>query len=84
LIERRKIMMNQMPSLLRRGSTGSEVERLQRDLARLGYTIGSAGVDGVFGNDTEAAVLKFQQDHNLVADGVVGPQTGRALEAAIA
>jgi peptidoglycan hydrolase-like protein with peptidoglycan-binding domain len=77
-------MMNQMPSMLRRGSAGSEVERLQRDLVRLGYTIGSAGVDGIFGDNTETAVLQFQKDRNLIADGVVGPQTGRALEAAIA
>lgn len=38
---------------------------------------GSAGlkVDGDWGNRTTAAVVKFQRDHGLKADGIVGPIT---------
>ena len=72
--------MSQMP-ILQRGISGQNVERLQGDLSRLGYQI---SVNGVFDEVTENAVKKFQQDHNLTVDGVVGPQTGRQLGAALA
>ncbi len=75
-------MVNNIPPTLRLGSTGADVERLQRDLIQLGYNIGA--VDGTFDAQTEDAVKAFQQKNNLNVDGVVGPQTGRTLGAAIA
>lgn len=36
-------------------------------------------VDGVFGPKTEAAVMKFQSNNNIVMDGIVGRQTLEAL-----
>ncbi|HLK04847.1 MAG TPA: peptidoglycan-binding protein [Candidatus Acidoferrum sp.] len=36
-------------------------------------------VDGVFGRDTEAAVIRFQNEHGLASDGIVGPITWAAL-----
>ena len=38
-----------------------------------------AAPDGVFGPVTQAHVVSFQSDHGLTADGIVGPQTARAL-----
>lgn len=35
--------------------------------------------DGVWGPKTEAAVRRFQYTHSLVVDGIVGPNTTRAL-----
>jgi peptidoglycan hydrolase-like protein with peptidoglycan-binding domain len=32
-------------------------------------------VDGIFGNFTKAAVMKWQTLHHLTADGIVGPKT---------
>ncbi|MBO3458227.1 peptidoglycan-binding protein [Aetokthonos hydrillicola Thurmond2011] len=76
--------MTQPSPILQRGATGAFVERLQRDLSQLGYEIGPNGVNGEFDEYTENAIKKFQQDHNLTVDGVVGPQTGKQLGAALA
>ena len=70
-------------SLLGKGDEGPEVEQLQKNLIKLGYSCGSWGADGDFGNDTEKAVLKFQREHNLDADGIVGPLTQAAIEKAL-
>ncbi len=58
-------------------SEGSAVSKLQSWLNELGYNCGA--VDGVFGWGTHAAVVAFQEDHNLTADGVVGASTWSAL-----
>ena len=67
---------------IRRGSKGAEVTECQTMLVRLGYNIGSCGIDGDYGRATEAAVKDFQQDHRLVVDGVCGPMTWDALDRA--
>ena len=59
--------------LLRKGNTGDAVKTLQTKLNALGYNCGA--VDGVFGNNTYNAVVKFQKDKGLSVDGVVGNQT---------
>jgi putative chitinase len=53
--------------LLKKGSTGEDVKKLQQ---KLGLT-----ADGSFGPGTEAAVKKWQADNGLGADGVVGDGT---------
>ena len=68
------------PSILRPGSQGSDVERLQQDLSALGYEV---EINGNFDENTEAAVKKFQQQHNLGVDGVVGEQIGKQLGMAL-
>lgn len=70
-------------TILRKGSNGTEVKKLQENLIKLGYDCGSAGADGDFGSGTENAVRKFQKDHNLTADGIVGSATYAALEIAL-
>lgn len=52
---------------LRRGSRGEAVKIVQAAV--------SVGIDGVFGPTTEAAVRRFQREHNLVSDGIVGPKS---------
>lgn len=61
----------------RQGSTGEQVRTIQDKLKRWGYYDGA--VDGIFGNGTRRAVVKFQQKNGLTADGVVGTNTLRAL-----
>jgi cell wall-associated NlpC family hydrolase len=50
-------------------------------VARLQRLLGVA-VDGLFGPQTRAAVVRFQRRHGLVGDGQVGPATWHALLAA--
>jgi peptidoglycan L-alanyl-D-glutamate endopeptidase CwlK len=62
---------------LREGSSGKSVKRLQTTLKKRGFNPGA--VDGDFGPATEAAVIAFQKSEGLLADGIVGPRTQRAL-----
>ena len=55
------------------GSEGDEVKRMQQKLKDLDYLSGSA--DGKFGVATEAAVIAFQKNNNLTADGKAGTAT---------
>lgn len=65
---------------LRKGSRGEYVTLLQTILIQRGYSCGSSGADGIFGNDTLYAVKKFQMDNGLQIDGIVGSATWNALE----
>ena len=62
---------------LEMGSEGSEVKQLQQKLKDLGYLSGS--VDGKFGVATQAAVIAFQKNNNLTADGKAGNATQSKL-----
>lgn len=61
------------------GDSGQRVVQVQCMLSKRGYSIGSAGVDGEFGKDTESAVKQFQSAKGLEVDGQVGPNTWAAL-----
>lgn len=65
---------------LKIGVKGSAVRDLQKSLAALGYFAGA--LDGDFGERTRAAVLAFQADNDLIADGVFGPASREALKVA--
>ncbi len=69
---------NNLPTL-KRGSTGEYVTLLQTKLVNKGYSVGSCGIDGDFGRDTEKAVKQFQRDNGLDPDGIVGAKTWKAL-----
>lgn len=58
---------------------GDYVKKAQQLLIEKGYSCGSYGADGDFGNGTLVAVRKFQQDNGLEVDGVIGEQTWAAL-----
>jgi chitosanase len=55
---------------------GERVSRLQEALQRAGISIDA---DGVFGQQTDAAVRLFQSHKLLIVDGIVGPATRAAL-----
>ena len=62
---------------LKIGAKGDITKLLQEKLRNLGYYMGD--IDGKFGDITFKAVKKFQSDHNLSTDGIVGKNTWTAL-----
>ena len=62
-------------SPLRRGSTGTNVRILQKQLSRISKdypSFGKPSVTGTFDEATESSVKKFQKQFGLTADGIVG------------
>lgn len=73
-------LQNSYPgSPLRRGAAGPDVVVVQTELNRIGQNYPAIPkiqpVDGVFGQQTEGAVRRFQEIFGLTADGVVGKAT---------
>lgn len=52
---------------------GEDVRILQTKLAELGYYTDS--IDGSYGKNTAAAVVRYQRDHGLTPDGIAGSHT---------
>ena len=70
--------------LLKKGMTGTDVTALQELLMQLGYSLPKYGADGAFGSETEAAVLDFQKDQEILQDGKYGSESHAALMDAVA
>ena len=76
--------------LIRRGDRGAAVAEVRSALAVIGLLPGAApgrgaprGLDGVvFDEECDSAVREFQQRRGLSVDGIVGPETYRALDEA--
>lgn len=64
--------------LLKQGTRSQAVEVLQAALIAAGYPI-TGGNDGYFGAYTKAALVKYQTDHGLTADGTAGTETFASL-----
>lgn len=62
---------------LRKGDRNEYVRAWQKLLNINGYQCGEA--DGIFGDKTEKAVVKWQQDHGMES-GYIGPQTWATIE----
>ncbi len=68
----------QFREVLQEGNSGNDVRVLQYYLNFLGFfydTLPRISVDGIFGAETENAVISFQSQFGLPADGIVGRQT---------
>ena len=70
---------DQSEPVLRVGSSGLPVRRLQSRMSAVGFDTG--GVDGRFSPKTDMAVKQLQQQANLGVDGVVGPKTWAIVDA---
>jgi GH24 family phage-related lysozyme (muramidase)/O-acetyl-ADP-ribose deacetylase (regulator of RNase III) len=60
------------------GSAGSRVKSLQQKLKEHGFD--PKWIDGIFGSRTKSALIAFQKNKGLTADGIAGPATMAALE----
>lgn len=74
-LEESRVLFDQLPTI-RRGDRSKAVVVVQSTLDPA--AVGAK--DGDFGPRTEAAVKSYQVASDLVADGIVGPLTWRALE----
>lgn len=63
--------------MLQEGSEGVLVYELQRKLTDLNYY--HSTIDGKYGPLTTAAVVSFQQENQLMVDGIAGPQTHKYI-----
>lgn len=62
---------------LHKGAQGNITAWVQHEIiSDIGYFITN---DGIFGNDTENAVINYQNSNSLIADGIVGQATWRKL-----
>jgi peptidoglycan hydrolase-like protein with peptidoglycan-binding domain len=62
---------------LRVGEKGDLIRDLQNSLLMLGYNPGP--VNGIFSESTKKAIIRLQKDKNFQDDGMVGPNTLKAL-----
>ena len=69
------------PDFLRQGDEGPRIGLIQFKLVVLGY-LPAGGDTAVFDSATNSAVLAFQGDYGLIVDGIIGPETERAISAA--
>lgn len=60
-----RVLLRQSPML-----RGDDIAELQERLGALGFDAGR--VDGIFGDDTERALIEFQRNTGLPTDGVCG------------
>lgn len=65
---------------IKKGDRGAYVTLAQTKLINKGYQLPKYGADGKFGEETEEAVKRFQNDAGLTPDGVIGETTWDALE----
>lgn len=72
-----KYVIPKSSPVLRKGSKGAEVVKLQHCLNSANFKCGAQ--DGVFGNATEDALKRFQSVYANPADGIYGANSERAL-----
>lgn len=64
--------------MLRKGDYLSDVKKMQARLGELGY-LSVTRYTGYFGDLTQDALIRFQRDNGLDADGICGPTSWNAL-----
>ena len=76
------LAQSQEVAVFKQGSRGETVKKIQQRLKNWGYYKGA--VDGIYGAKTKSAVIYFQRKNGLVADGIVGNKTLKAIGISVA
>ena len=71
-----EVFASESSRVLKFGSRGNDVARLQQALQNKGYSI---SVDGIYGKRTERTVINFQINNKLRIDGIAGRETQSKL-----
>lgn len=66
--------------MLKNGSSGDDVTKLQQQLNDLGYEVST---DGQFGKETHWGVTNLQAMFGYSVDGIVGPGTQKLIDSQI-
>ena len=66
--------------MLKRGMEGAEIRRLQEWLNKNYPAYSKLPTTGFFGEQTERVIKEFQRRSRITVDGIVGPQTRKALK----
>ena len=66
-------------AVIKLGSHSSDVAEAQCLLKHRGFHLGSQGIDGDYGSNTEQAVIAVQQQAHVPADGQIGQDTWKLL-----
>lgn len=69
---------------IKRGVNGSDVKELQEKLMALGYKLPKYGADSDCGGETVNAIIAFQKDNGLTADGIFGAKSFAKLNELLA
>lgn len=75
--EKLPIVSLNISGILKKGSSGEQVKKLQEALKYLSYNV---DINGKFDSKTEAAIKQFQKSNKLISDGIVGSNTIKLLE----
>jgi peptidoglycan hydrolase-like protein with peptidoglycan-binding domain len=66
--------------ILRKGDKGPAVEKVQEALIVLDFPVPRVGTTGIFGEETELAVMSYQETRGLNVDGIIGSETIESLD----
>lgn len=80
------VSMRGYDPIFRKGSRSEDLKPIQDHLLLDGFYVGRSYatdyykvVDGIFGDETEAAVKAFQRYYGIPDDGIIGPQTWNVI-----
>ena len=68
-------VMSDSSVVIRIGHRGLPVEKFQKKLVDLGYSIGNCGVDGLFGPKTKKALEDYQEENGLTVSSAINQET---------